>query len=128
MKRYILSVAIFSLTGCMQDYYRPDTSQLADSDYGSPIAQADAEAAATSFLSTRLKDADSAKFMCQPVEQGVERDALIYGGNTWAGYVLHCGVNAKNSFGAYTGFEPFTFVFHDGSLVRAYQAQGSPLQ
>lgn len=123
-----LALATAMLSGCMQDYYRPDTSNIAPTDYGSPIAQADAEAAAKEFLNARLKDAGSAIYQCYPVTTGVERDALIYGGGVWAGYELRCGVNAKNSFGGYTGFEPFTFMFHDSALVRVYHGQGTVVQ
>lgn len=132
MRKYhrliLASLTPIMLSACMQDYYRPDTSNIAPTDYGSPIAQADAESAAKEFLNARLKDASSAIYQCYPVTTGVERDALIFGGRVWAGYELRCGVNAKNSFGGYTGFEPFIFMFHDGALVRAYHGQGTVIQ
>jgi len=109
----------------MQDYYRPEA--VSPSDYGAPIEQATAEAMAQKYLLPRLKDPDSAKFNCGQINRGSERDALIYGGKVWSGYVLFCAVNAKNSYGGFTGNQPFTFVFHDGYLVRVYQAQGTPI-
>ena len=39
------------------------------------------------------------------------------------GYLLEARVNAKNSYGGYTGAEPFRFLFFDGNLVSAHAQQ-----
>lgn len=103
----------------------PTPEQRAAADYGAPIAQADAEAAAVAFLATKLKDPDSAKYSWMPIHQGFIKDGIVYGGNTYYGYELDGYVNSKNSYGGYTGAMPFVFLFQNGNLVKATHQQNT---
>jgi hypothetical protein len=96
---------------------------LAKADYGAPISQAEAEAKASAFLKRHLKDPDSAKIEWGTVQTGWIRDAPINGGQLRFGYVLDANINAKNSYGAYSGYKPYKFLFFNSSLVSAYAQQ-----
>ena len=74
---------------------------------GEPPSQESVMAAARSELELKLKDAESARYKFAYVARGYvggPRDA-VYG---WVGVVM---VNAKNSYGAYAGFEPRYIFF-----------------
>ncbi len=101
----------------------PTPDQLASADYGSPISQYEAQAKAEAFFNRYLKDPDSALIEWGTVETGWLREAPIYGGQLRFGYILDANVNAKNSFGGYTGYKPYRFLFFNGSLVSAYGQQ-----
>jgi len=98
----------------------PTREELSSADYGSPISQQNAEAQAKQFLRRHLKDPDSAIYEWNPVYRGWMRDAPIHGGGLRFGYILYGNVNAKNSFGGYTGLKPYNFVFYDGNIISVY--------
>lgn len=104
------------LAGCASS---PTLEQQAAADYGPPIGQEDAEAAAKAFLGTRLKDPYSAVYQCGPVVKGYVQSAPLVGQKMQFGWLLDCAVNSKNSFGAYTGLKPYQFLFRDGQIVHA---------
>lgn len=95
----------------------PTAEELASADYGLPIDQANAESQAEAFFLGVLKDPDSAQYQWNPVYKGYYRDAPILGGALTWGYLLEGGVNAKNSYGGYTGYKAYTFVFHNGEIA-----------
>lgn len=96
----------------------PNATEQAAADYGTPIAQVDAEMKARTFLNTRLKDPMSAMVEFKAVEKGWREGAM--GRPPTYGYLLDAQVNAKNSFGGYTGAQPYQFFFRDGNLVSTY--------
>ena len=81
---------------------------------------------ARSYLENVLIDPDSLKLRCSNVRKGWGRhnmyDKPIFG------WVVLCGVNAKNKFGGYTGETPYLFIMN-GSYFTAidskYVADGS---
>ncbi len=107
---------------------QPTADELAAADYGAPIDQEHAQQQVTAWMTYRLKDADSAKYQWGTVDRGFVKDAPIIGGHIYTGYVLHALVNAKNSYGGYSGFEEYTFLFRDGQIARAYHQSGIPIQ
>jgi hypothetical protein len=108
------------VTGCAT---APTGETLAQADYGTEITQADAERLAVAFLETYLKDPGSAQIKWAPVQRGWIKEPLVDGGATRFGYLLDGRVNAKNSYGAYTGAKPFRFLFFNGQLVSAHAQQ-----
>jgi len=107
---------------------QPTPSELASADYGGFIEQEAAQGLAQAWLVLRLKDAESAKYQWGKVDKGWVKDAPIIGGSIYTGYVMHALVNSKNSYGGYTGFEEWTFLFRDGGVARAYHQSGIPVQ
>lgn len=114
-----LSVACV-LPGCVT---LPTPQEQAAAYYGDPIAQQDAERLAVAFLHSHLKDPDSAQYEWRPVQKSYLQDSMIAGGARHYGYVLGGAVNAKNSYGGYTGATAFFFVFLNGSITSAMSEQ-----
>jgi hypothetical protein len=77
--------------------------------YGTPPS--DYEARITGFMQQRLKDPESARYQFGHPQKGWCKDGLIYGGKSHFGWIIPVRVNAKNSFGGYTGFQSYFFLF-----------------
>jgi hypothetical protein len=94
-------------------------------DYGSLIAEADAQAKAHAWLESNLKDPDSAKIEWRQFEKGWVRDSAIDDGNGAAmfGYNLYAKINAKNGYGGYTGYKQYHFFFRNGELIATWYEQ-----
>lgn len=120
MKHICLIIfASMMLTGCVP---MPTQQDLAGVDYGVPINQADAEAEVQRTMQGYLKDPQSASYQCQPIttswmSQAGAKIPIKYG------YGLACGINAKNSFGGYTGAEQYLFLFRHRELTRAQRVE-----
>lgn len=97
---------------------RPTDATLTAGDYGSEVDQTSAQQAAQGWLELHLKDGESARYQWGNIQRGYAKDALVSGGDLHFGYMLPVMVNAKNSFGGYTGFEQWGFLFHDGQMIR----------
>lgn len=110
----LASTLLFFISGCSM---APSAQEYASADYGQPITQEEAQEQAARFMHGQLKDPESARYECAPIQTGWSKDGLVYGGQTHFGYALLCAVNAKNSYGAYAGAERYQFLFHNGSLV-----------
>ncbi len=97
------------LTGCA-----PSAEQLAVADYGLRPSDTTAKAIAQSYISERLKDPESARIRWGSIEQSWFRQM---GGKTRFAWRLPASVNAKNSYGGYTGDKPWAFFFRGDQLV-----------
>ncbi|MBS0160742.1 MAG: hypothetical protein JSS26_19350 [Nitrospira sp.] len=97
---------------------RPTEAAQSAADYGTSIEQSAAQQLAESWLTLHLKDSESARYQWGVVQRGYTKDPLISGGAVNYGYLLPVLVNAKNSYGGYTGFEQWGFLFHNGTLLR----------
>ena len=97
---------------------RPTEAAQKAADYGASIGQPAAQQLAESWLAIHLKDSDSARYQWGTIQRGYTKDPLISGGAVNYGYLLPVMVNSKNSYGGYTGFEQWGFLFHNGSLLR----------
>jgi hypothetical protein len=117
MRRLLFVMWCLVLAGCAT---APTSEQLAMANYGTPIEQADAEQRAKNYLQTALKDPYSAQIRWAPVERGWMREAPIHGGALKFGYILNAGINAKNSYGGYTGEKAYRFLFINGNLESVY--------
>lgn len=105
--RRIVAVAAATLVGCAA----PSRQEIASADYGQyPEAY---EAVIKSYMGARLKDPDSAqyRFLNAP-KQGW--DAF---GNKRYGWVTCVQINAKNSFGAFTGYRLHYFMLRGEQVV-----------
>lgn len=109
-----LAAGLFGCAGA------PSDAELRGANYGQPIGQADAERLAAAYLGRRLKDPASASYEWQPVAPGWVRDPVITGGALHFGYRLVGQVNAKNSFGGYTGPRRYEFILRDGTVRGAW--------
>lgn len=88
----------------------PTPQELAAADYGPYPDQYQAKIA--SYLQVTLKDPESARISTpfKPVKTYAGLNAPQYGWGTCM------GVNAKNSFGGYTGNKMYFFLFRNGEI------------
>ena len=110
--------AAMALAGCAA---QPTAEQIAALNYGPPISQEWAEAQAKEAISSRLKDPYTAQFQFGQVYQGYVTGSAIEGHKLSPGYLLDVHVNARNSYGGYTGYKPYKFLFFNGKLVGSWQ-------
>lgn len=92
---------------------------MATADYGSYPSQY--KAVVEGYLHGRLKDPDSLRIQYLNAPQ---RGFQGLGGATY-GYVVCATVNAKNSFGGYTGPRPAYFMIRNEAVVQAHIGDGS---
>ncbi|MBL0352152.1 MAG: hypothetical protein IPP03_05670 [Dechloromonas sp.] len=118
----VLLVAMLTLTGCMNDAQRRDVESAAwrktlpapNANYGS--YPTNYEQLIKAHLSNSLKDPESARYgrFSKPrKEHVIKSDEAVYG------YSVCVPVNAKNSYGGYTGNHTFWYFFRDGQIVRS---------
>jgi hypothetical protein len=99
---------IVLLSGC---FARPDPG----AHYGE--LPSDYQTQAVAYFQDVLKDPDSAKYQFGTPRRAYGNNGLVYGGNVaFTGWAVPVAINAKNSFGGYTGFEPFLVIFVDGRV------------
>jgi hypothetical protein len=118
-KFLFIIVASVLLTGCGTVYESRRVELLKTAkveDYG-PKPPADYQEKEKAFVLSLLKDPESARFKIigEPVPQIIQsafaspRPLLV-----WQHFL---NVNAKNSFGGYTGYQPYIFSWRDGEIV-----------
>ena len=108
-------LTVFTLGGCSS--IKPvDPDVLASADYG--IYPDNYETIIKSYFQTRLKDPFSAQYQFRTPFKAFLRNAPVLGGDpTIYGYMVYTNVNAKNSYGAYTGWEEYRLLISDGVVV-----------
>lgn len=107
-----LVLSVLLLSGCG---VQPTKEQLAAADYGAFPRNYKPKIEA--FMSGILKDPESAKYRYSMPCQGYWSNPAI---GRWCeihyGWIVDCEVNAKNSFGGYTGFKPYRFLLRGESI------------
>ena len=76
------------------------------------------------YLQGSLRDPDSAqiRFANEPVKGWTK-----LAGKLRVGYAICVGVNAKNSFGAYTGYKDYYFVINRGKILQPVLHAGTDM-
>lgn len=115
----ITLAACIGLSACA-NMKPPSPAEIAAANYGPAPTQEAAEQGAKDFLNRGLKDPYSAQWDCNPVYKGWLKDAAIYGGQVYYGWRLDCTVNAKNSYGGYTGGKTYNFLYSFNILEHVY--------
>lgn len=93
----------------------PSKNDLASADFGKPIDDVSAQVSAKRYLDRNLKDPESARVRWLGVKRAWIAGSL--GEKTSFGYALTAAVNARNSFGGYTGEKQYFFFFRDSILI-----------
>lgn len=118
MKKTLAALGMaFALAGCAA---APTQQQINSADYGYSIYQADAEVLVKQFFESVLKDPESAKYRFGEVYRGYMVGSAFEGRKLEAGYLIDVNVNAKNSYGGYTGGKPYKFLIRSGKLIRGF--------
>ena len=102
-----ITLMLLALTGCASG---PTPQDIAGANYGSAIEQEAAENRVKQYFNGTLKDPYSAQFQFSKVEKG---------------YIMTVNVNAKNSYGGYTGNQGYQFLFQNGLLVKGLKLHPS---
>jgi len=113
----IILAACFLLVGCQT----VSPQEITALDPGLKPDQQAAETNVRGYLTTALKDYDTARINFHPVRKGWQKDGSLRGGKLHAGWMLVVDVNAKNSYGGYTGFKRYWFFFEGGSMYHIEQ-------
>jgi hypothetical protein len=117
MRKIIIGFALVLLTACATEpQTRPDGHPFTQVDAGPPP---DRNRVIVEYLSEVLKDPDSARIsnIGGPVFMTIPGELLVRGTYGWG---ICFWVNAKNSYGGYTGSRPFTLIWRGGSVQRVY--------
>jgi hypothetical protein len=118
-KTTLTCIAIaFLVTACASGFQRPEPT----ADYGSP-PQGYEEAIKAHFEPV-LKDPESARYRFGYPVKAYANEGSLYGDKvSWVGYLVNVEVNAKNSFGGYTGSKPYMVLFSGDRIVRVYEGR-----
>jgi hypothetical protein len=88
----------------------------------------DYEALIKAEMEYMLKDPESARFRFGTPTRAYSNKGLIYGGGiAFVGHAVTVHINARNSYGGYTGFKEYTALFSNGSLWKVIEGNGQPL-
>ena len=115
-----------------QDEQFRKTLPVSNADYGS--FPKDFQAQIKSYMNTVLKDPDSAKYsnLTKPFKSYTIYKQNIYQAathdNVYYGYSVCFSLNAKNSYGAYTGNSQYVAFFHNKKIVEVKEADKSLTQ
>ncbi len=115
-KMLILVLIVFTFFGCAQP---PTPEQVANADYGRQISYDEADTIVKNWFQTRLKDPQSAQYDIGSPNKGWWANSIVFGGGKFYGYIVDVSINAKNSYGGYTGNQAYKFVIKDGRVISA---------
>jgi len=108
---------LFSSCGVAYEQQRAEVLKTASSESFGPPPPADYRSIGEAFIRRVLKDPESAKFewVGEPKHEAIQPAfASPHATPVW---VTGVRVNAKNSFGGYTGFDPFALAWKNGKIV-----------
>ncbi|MCW2477758.1 hypothetical protein J5224_01345 [Candidatus Symbiopectobacterium sp. NZEC135] len=110
----VLSASVF-LSGCATQQ-PPTQTQIAAASYGE--LPSNYQDQIKSHFSATLKDPYSAQYTFLPTFKGYSQDGAWApsGGKVMYGHVAPVLVNAKNSYGGYTGNQRHVFIFSGGVM------------
>jgi hypothetical protein len=115
-RRVVLFAGLVVCTGCVDARLIRPIEQGADA--GQPITEEQAVAKAKDYLATTLKDPGSAQYKWLGIRPASIGFIPLAFNKRVNGYVLSGLVNAKNSYGGYTGFKLYQFAFRNGLLIQ----------
>lgn len=98
------------LVGCAS---APTELEIQNANYGQEVDISTCIDVAQRFIRNKMKDPNSALFTDVKCYQGWEGNVPIAGVYATYGYRFVGNVNAKNSYGGYTGYSPFSGIVRD---------------
>jgi hypothetical protein len=107
----LCAVLTFSFSGCST---APSIKELSTADYGA--FPADYKELVQNYMNGVLKDPESARYEYLKGPTPIWTAGLMRKKQFGYGVCVH--INAKNSFGGYTGRSLFFFLIYNGSIVR----------
>lgn len=113
-----LALCISTLAGCASP---PTQQEIQGADYGASVYQSDAENVVKAYFNANLKDPESARYTFGTVQRGWGVGNAFQGRKVEGGYLLDMSVNAKNSFGGYTGAKPYRFLLRNDKIIKVWE-------
>jgi len=111
-----VAVIMCLTTACGVTANKVNPELIASANYGT--YPANYEELVKSYHGRKLKDPFSAQYQISTPIEGYTRKAPIAGGEADSfGYMVLAHVNAKNSYGGYTGWKPHWFFIMNGFVV-----------
>ena len=111
-QKIILTILVIIVTGCVS---KPTPDEISRAYYGREMNQAECERIAEKVMLNRSwKDPGSVILKYGYCRKGYKRDTFT---KTKFGYIIEGTANAKNSFGGYTGPEPFYIIMRNGRAL-----------
>ena len=116
--RTVFLISALLLAGCVAPVSSEQvTAEVARVGYGAPPAEGWQDAI-KAFMELRLKDSTSAIYKFGEPYQGYLTNSMFDGGGLKAaGYIVQVEINAKNSYGGYTGFQSHRFMIRDNRVL-----------
>lgn len=114
MRMLIVILSIF-IVGCAS---APTQKEIANADYGKYQSLDDCKRIAEKIIRGELKDPNSAIFRHGSCYEGYWGNVPVLGMEAVFGYVQKGTVNAKNSYGGYTGARSYTVLIRNGFVAR----------
>ncbi|HCD3955216.1 TPA: hypothetical protein NBP20_003112 [Enterobacter hormaechei] len=110
----VLIASVMIISGCAPK--PPSQAQISAASYGT--LPANYQEQIKGHMNSVLKDPESARYTFQPTFKGYSQDGSMSdsGGGVRYGYVAPVLVNAKNSYGGYTGNQQYVFMFSGGVM------------
>ena len=116
----VAAAVVASMSGCAT-YMNPTMSDVSQANYGPPVERDLAMRQAHAAMDVVLKDPESARWACaDDVQTSWVHDLFTPKSSTFYGWGLSCSINAKNSYGGYTGAHDYQFFFRGDTLERVY--------
>ena len=116
MRRTLLyTTLIAALTGCSS---LPSATDMANADFGREIPQSECELIVKQSMQNILKDPYSAQYQFGVCTQRGMASVPIAGLPKQYGYFIPVHINARNSFGGYTGHRLHHFLIKNGEVIR----------
>lgn len=118
MKKLITTMALvfafLTISGCAPK--PPSQTAITTADYG--VLPPDYQQQVKTYFNSILKDPESARYTFEPPFKAYSQDGSLSstGGGVRYGYVTGVQVNAKNSYGGYTGNQLYVFMFSNGVM------------
>ncbi|WP_071531994.1 hypothetical protein [Kosakonia radicincitans] len=111
---FCIALGVAFLTGCAPK--PPSAVEISTANYGS--LPGNYQDLIKDHFNVVLKDPESARYTFMPPYKGYSQDGALAesGGGVRFGYVVPVLVNAKNSYGGYTGNHQYAFIFSNGVL------------
>ncbi|MGP3038387.1 hypothetical protein [Serratia nevei] len=118
MKKIVVVGAILAslaMSGCSSQQ-PPSQAQISSASYGE--LPKDYQEKIKNHFNSTLKDPYSAQYKFMPTFKGYSQDGQWSpsGGKVTFGWVSPVLVNAKNSYGGYTGDQKYVFIFSGGEM------------
>lgn len=115
MNRFFFAVVVSALAGCATP---PTQQEISSADYGPEPSNY--QAVIKDYMASALKDPESARyeFYRKTTEKGFSGNPRTYG------WVTCFNVNAKNSYGGYTGMQKYFVLIRHNVVVTALSGDG----